>query len=100
MEKRTTEENEKAAESGRGPEKEFRTGAIRAAVWRNSRKAPDGREFEALSVRVERRYQDKDGNWQSTSSFRLNDLPRLALVVQKAYEYAVLADGEAEEAAE
>ena len=60
---------EKPAPS-QGPEKEFRAGLVRATVWRNTRKNGAGQEFEALSVRVERRYQDKDGNWQSTSSFR------------------------------
>jgi hypothetical protein len=86
-----------AEKPAQGPEKEFRAGLVRATVWRNTRKNGAGQEFEALSVRVERRYQDKEGNWQSTSSFRPTELPRLALVVQKAFEYAVMAAGEAEE---
>jgi hypothetical protein len=85
---------EKSAPS-QGPEKEFRAGLVRATVWRNTRKNGAGQEFEALSVRVERRYQDKDGNWQSTSSFRPAELPKVALVVQKAFEYAALEAGEA-----
>ena len=35
-------------------------------------------------------YTDKDGNWKSTNSMRINDLPKAALVLNKAYEYLVI----------
>tara|TARA_Y100000310_G_scaffold320072_1_gene376102 strand:- start:29 stop:262 length:234 start_codon:yes stop_codon:yes gene_type:complete len=68
------------------PEKKFSTGAICATIWKNESK--EGNEFN--TVTVERRFQDKEGNWKSTSSLRLNDLPKIAVVVNKAYEHLVL----------
>jgi hypothetical protein len=94
------EKTQQNGSPGQGPEKEFRAGLVKAAVWKNTRKDKAGQEFEAVSVRVERRYQDKDGKWQSTSSFRPNDLPRLALVAQKAFEYVATAPEGAEGAEE
>jgi hypothetical protein len=33
---------------------------------------------------------DKNGEWQSTNTLRINDLPKASLVLQKAYEYIVM----------
>lgn len=78
------------------PEKKFSTGAISATIWKNngtSKKTGESVEFR--TIQIDRRYRDKEGNWQSTNSLRLNDLPKAALVLQKAYEYLVLRGGEA-----
>jgi len=71
------------------PEKKFSTGAISATVWKNVREK-DGKSFEAHSVSLERRYTDKAGEWQTTKSLRINDLPKAALVLEEAYKYLVL----------
>jgi hypothetical protein len=44
------------------------------------------------TISLERGYKDKNGEWKSTNSFRINDLPRAALVLQEAYRYIVLKD--------
>ena len=36
--------------------------------------------------------KDKNDEWQHTNSLRVNDLPKAALVLNKAYEYLVLRD--------
>lgn len=72
------------------PEKKFTTGAISATVWKNEGKSDDGTEREFSTVSLERRYKDKEGNWQSTSSLRVTDLPKVALVANKAFEYLVM----------
>jgi hypothetical protein len=72
------------------PEKKFSTGAISATVWKNVRAGKDGKVFESRTVNLQRRYTDKTGQWQSTSSLRLNDLPKAALVLEEAYKYLVL----------
>lgn len=72
------------------PEKKFSTGAISATVWKNIRQSKDGKPYETRSVSIERRYTDKTGQWQSTNSLRLNDLPKAALVLEEAYKYIVL----------
>jgi hypothetical protein len=72
------------------PEKKFSTGAISATVWKNIRTGKDGKVFESRTVNLQRRYTDKTGQWQTTSSLRLNDLPKAALVLEEAYKYIVL----------
>lgn len=71
------------------PEKKFRAGAVTATVWENTVDR-EGKVTSFNSVALERIYKDKDGNWQTTSTFRLNDLPKLSLMAQKAYEYVLM----------
>jgi len=87
--------------SGSMPEKRFSTGAISAAVWQNQGKSKEGEAVSFRTVSLQRRYKDKEGNWQSSSSLRVNDLPRASLVLQKAYEFLVLKEMQnSDEAAE
>ena len=69
------------------PERKIRAGPICATVWKNQ--AENG-EYRTISL--ERSYMDKEGRWQSTNSMRLNDLPKAKLVLEKAYEFLVLAE--------
>ena len=79
---------------GNYPEKKFRAGAISATVWRNKGQNAHGEETEYKTISIERCYTDKEGNWQSTNSLRVNDLPKATVVLQKAYEYIVLNEQE------
>lgn len=76
------------------PEKKFSTGAISATIWKNEGKSRTGENVEYKTVNIQRSYQDKDGKWQTTSSMRVNDLPKAILVLNKAYEYLVLRDAD------
>lgn len=64
------------------PIKKYKAGSIRATVWENDVK--DTGKYQTISI--ERVYQDKDGNWKNSSSFRLGDLPKVGVMVQKIYE--------------
>ncbi|MFC1741185.1 hypothetical protein ACFL3V_01470 [Nanoarchaeota archaeon] len=76
---------------GRPPEKTFRAGGISATIWKNQVTTKDGREAEFLSVTFKRSYKDKETDeWKETSSMRAMDLPKAVVVLNKAYEYAVL----------
>jgi hypothetical protein len=75
---------------GNVPEKKFRAGAVSATVWLNHGQRANGEESEFRTIALERSYLDKDGKWQSTSSFRIGDLPKAFVVIQKAYEHLVL----------
>jgi hypothetical protein len=78
------------------PEKRFSTGAISATVWKNTGQSKkDGSSVEFNTITLQRRYTDKDGNWKSTNSMRINDLPKAALVLNKAYEYLVIKEQDA-----
>jgi hypothetical protein len=72
------------------PEAKFSTGAIQATIWNNP-VAKDGQEDGSFkTIVLSRRYKDKNDSWQSTSSLRVNDIPKATLVLNKAYEYLVL----------
>jgi len=71
------------------PEKKIRAGPLSATVWKN-KTVKDGEVVEYTTVSFERNYKDKDGNWQTTNSLRMNDLPKAAIVLQRAYESLVL----------
>ncbi len=72
------------------PEMKFRAGAICATVWQNTGQSKDGEPTQYNTISIERSYKDKNDEWQSTNSMRINDLPRASLVLKKAYEYLVL----------
>lgn len=72
------------------PEIKFSTGAIQATVWKNQGTSKSGEATEFRTISFGRRYKDKEGNWRSTNSLRINDLPRAVIVLNKAYEYLVL----------
>ena len=84
---------EKTEGSGNLPEKKFSTGAISATVWKNNGKnKKTGEDVEFRTITLQRAYKDKNDEWQHTNSMRVNDLPKAALVLNKAYEYLVLRD--------
>ncbi len=74
------------------PEKKFVAGSVSATIWKNTSQK-DGQDFSFETISLARNFKDKNGDWQSTGTFRLNDLPKAELVLKKAYEF--LAIGEA-----
>ena len=72
------------------PEKRFSTRGIVLTVWNNKGTTREGQETSYKTVKCERRYKDKNDNWQSTGSLRVHDVPKAALLLQKAYEYLVV----------
>lgn len=79
------------------PEKKFSTGAISATVWKNQRQSKEGKVFETHTISLQRRYSDNAGNWQSTNSLRIADLPKAALVLEEAFKYLVLSGKDEEQ---
>jgi hypothetical protein len=68
------------------PEITFRHGPCSASVFENEYERGD-MKFAVRNVSFQRRYQDKDGNWQTTTSLKINDIPKAVLVLNKAYEF-------------
>ncbi|MGA1869826.1 MAG: hypothetical protein ACMUJM_14925 [bacterium] len=60
------------------PEKTFKQGCCSASVFLN-RISKNGKTMEMRSVALQKRYKDKDGNWQTTSNYGINELPKLIL---------------------
>lgn len=79
--------------NGNLPEKKFRAGAIAATIWRNKSQIKKGDEVDYYyTISIDRNYKDKEGQWQSTNSLRVSDLPKAVLVLQKAFECLVIKD--------
>ena len=83
-----------AQQQGNQPVKEFRAGSIRAAIWRNEVQHDKGTAVR-FSTKIEKRYRKKQTDeWQSTGQYFPEDLPKLAMVATKAFEYVSLKESE------
>ncbi len=72
------------------PRLKYSAGAVKATVWDNKGTNSQGEETSYQTISLERVYQDKEGSWKSTNSFRINDLPKVSMVMQKVYQELVL----------
>ena len=68
------------------PDIVFKHGRCSAAVF--SKEVTRGEKtFHVRSVSFQKRYLDKNGEWQTSSYLDVNDLPKAALVLSKAFDY-------------
>ena len=72
------------------PVKTFQSGPISTSVWRNEDAQQDGTTRVKHSVRFQKRFRNKDGQWQNSDYYFPEDLPKLQLVVAKAFEFISL----------
>lgn len=68
------------------PEKVFKQGSCSASIFSNEIQR-NGRSIEIPKVSFQKRYKDKDGNWKTSSSLDLNDLPKAVICLSKAYDF-------------
>ena len=96
--KKNQTENKYSDDSSRKnlPERKFRAGAISATVWKNTVEK-EGTTFDFRTLSLERNYKDKQDEWQSTSTLRVNDIPKAVLVLNKAYEFLLLKEQDIQE---
>ena len=71
------------------PIKDFRAGNIQASVWKNEVEK-DGQTVVRHSVRIQKQFKNEDGDYQETPYYFRDDLPRLILITQKAFEFITL----------
>ncbi len=74
------------------PEKKFKAGACSASIFVNEVETGAG-IITVKNVSLQKTFKDKEGNFQSNSSFGINDIPKAILALKKAYEYLVLESG-------
>lgn len=74
------------------PEKVFRAGNCSASIFVNKIEK-DGKKIGMPKVVFDIGYKDEKGKWQSTNSLSLNEVPRVILVLGKAYEWQVMKMG-------
>ena len=77
------------------PIKKYSAGGINVAVWENY--STEGRQFN--TVTLARNYKDKNDQWKTSSSMKVNDIPKAILALQKAYEALTLKDEKQEKQA-
>jgi hypothetical protein len=65
------------------PEKKLSAGPVQLAIWKKQGK----NDKATYTVSIEKRYKDKDGNWQSTNYLNPYDIPKAQLVLAEAFRY-------------
>ena len=70
----------------KGPMQTFQYGAVKVKIWDNQYEF-EGRTLKKPNVQIEKVYKAKSGEWGSTSTFDLNDLPKLRVAVLEAYKF-------------
>lgn len=68
------------------PIKSFRHGCCSASVFVNIRKI-SGVDVKMKDIVLQRNYKDRAGKWQGTNSFSVNELPKVLVAAQKAYDF-------------
>ena len=77
------------------PEKRFRCGGCDAAVFENEI-SRGGKTLKVKKVSFQKRYKTSEGEWRTTYSLDVNEIPKAILVLSKAYEYLVIGNGSVE----
>jgi hypothetical protein len=80
--------------AGNKPVKKISAGqGVSVALWQNEIDV-GGQKRTVLKASIERRYKDRDGNWQSSTSFGRNEIPMAIYCLWKAFEAMVASDQE------
>ena len=67
-----------------------RSTSLSLSVWCNTMKnTVTGDEYEQLSVTFQRRYLDRNEQWQTGGSWRVHDLPVLLFLLEKAHSFCL-----------
>ena len=79
------------------PVKRFKCGACEVAIFENTRTTKNGKTVNTKKASFQRRYKDSDGEWKSTHSLDINDIPKARLALSEAYKYLIFNKGNEEE---
>ena len=67
------------------PVAKFKAGQVSSALWENQVQVK-GAAVTILKATVQRRYKDRNNEWQSSTSFSRNEIPLAIHCLQKAFE--------------
>lgn len=81
------------------PKWKLQAGLINVTAWENKGKRQDGQEFEYTSFKAQRSYKKTpESDWiRESINLRINELPKLAALLEKMYLEAITAGKEQEE---
>lgn len=68
------------------PEKSIKVGGVEAAIFENEI-VKGGKILNIKKVSFQKRYKSAEGEWKSTHSLDVNEIPKAILVLSKAYDY-------------
>ena len=74
--------------AGNRPADSIRIGQIETSIWRNANETGSGAN-PLYTVSLVRHYKDSEGNWKTTISFSVEDLPIVEKVAAKALDLAL-----------
>jgi len=74
------------------PIKSFKAGNIEASIWRNEVQQQDGQTRIRHSTRIQKQFKNEKGDYENTEYYFPDDLPKLLLVAQKAFEFIALTE--------
>ena len=69
------------------PKKRFKAGSCEATIWEQEGKEYDGRKSTYFTVSTQRSYKDKEDEWKTTSTYRVQDIADAILVLQESLRY-------------
>lgn len=96
--KKENKQVEKKTEEKKMPEAKFRSGVLSATVWAHEVEGEYGKN-QVFSFTIDRSYKDKDNEWQTTTSFRRQDIGAVRMLLDKVADF-ILLDEDEEEAEE
>ncbi len=68
------------------PEYSFKDRNLEVAVWSTKKQKADGGEVVFRNASVNRNYRDEEGVWKKTNYYDVDDLLRLAKLLEKVHE--------------
>ncbi len=66
------------------PEKKIQVDNIAVTIWSNIKEIK-GEIKEIKNISLDKRYKDKKGEWKTTNSFNVYDLPKAIMALSKAF---------------
>ena len=68
------------------PEMKIVRGCCNVSVFCNETEK-NGETIKIKKAVFQKRYKDKNGNWQNTQSLDINDIPKAIVCLSRAYDY-------------
>jgi hypothetical protein len=82
------------------PVANFKVGSCQVSVFENERRSGT-RTFRTYSIALCRRYRDdSSGEWKSSSSLVVNEIPRMIRALERAFDFCTSTDHNNNEHAE
>lgn len=80
------------------PVKKFQRGACSVSIFTNEVEK-NGKTIEIRKAVFQKRYQDSKGEWATTNSLDVNDIPKAVLTLNMAFDYLTDKDSDDKEEA-